>query len=147
MNLNSLPSLDLDLNLPIAHRKGVRTGTKHPISKFAYYHRLSPLFKAFAINLSYVTIPRTVQDALANPKWREAIHEELRALYKNRTWALADLPFGKKTVGCKSVFTVKHKADGSIERFKARLVAKGYTQTYGIDYQETFARVYSDIWN
>ena len=37
------------------------------------------------------------------------------------------------------MFTVKHKTDGTIDRYKARLVAKGFTQTYGIDYEETFA--------
>ncbi|KAK9177621.1 hypothetical protein WN943_026809 [Citrus x changshan-huyou] len=141
LHLNSLPSFHLDLDLHIAHIKSVGTCTKHPISKFVSYHRLSPSFKAFATNLSSVTTPRTVQDALANPKWREAICEELRALYKNRTCALADLPSGKRTVGCKWVFMVKHKADGSIERFKVGLVAKEYTQTYGIDYRKTFAPV------
>lgn len=65
----------------------------------------------------------------------------MEALKKNKTWDLVELPKGKSPVGCKWVFTVKYKADRSLERYKARLVAKGYTQTYGIDYLETFAPV------
>ena len=48
---------------------------------------------------------------------------------------------GKKTIGCKWVFSEKYKANGTIDIYKARLVAKGYTQIYGIDYQETFVLV------
>ena len=51
---------------------------------------------------------------------------------------IVELPKDKKIVGCKWVFMVKCKVEGSVERYKARLVAKGFTQTYGIDYQETF---------
>ncbi|MCR2848001.1 reverse transcriptase domain-containing protein, partial [Heyndrickxia coagulans] len=47
----------------------------------------------------------------------------------------------KKVVSYKWIFTVKHNSDGSINRYKARLVARGFTQSYGIDYQETFAPV------
>ena len=64
--------------------------------------------------------------------------EEMQALDKNGTWEIVQKPRNKTPIGCKWVFTVKYKADSSVERYKARLVAKGYAQTYGIDYQETY---------
>ena len=62
------------------------------------------------------------------------MEEEINALRKNGTWEKCILPEKRKVVGCKWVFTIKYKADDTIERCKARLVAKGYTQTCGVDY-------------
>ena len=67
--------------------------------------------------------------------------EEMRALEKNKTWDLCTLPKKHKTVGCKWVFTLKYKANGTIDGHKAKLVAKGFTQAYGIDYFGTFSPV------
>ena len=69
------------------------------------------------------------------------MNEEMEALKKNNTWEMGPLHIGKKVVGSRWVFTIKYHSDGSIARYKARLVAQGYTQSYGIDYVETFAPI------
>ena len=53
---------------------------------------------------------------------------------KTHTWDLVDLPHGKSVIGCKWVYKIKTKFDGTIERYKTLLVAKGYAQEYRIDY-------------
>ncbi|GJW14499.1 retrotransposon protein, putative, ty1-copia subclass [Tanacetum coccineum] len=59
----------------------------------------------------------------------------------NEVWDLVDLPPNGKTVGSKWLFKKKTDMDGAIHTYKAHLVAKGYTQTPGIDYEETFSPV------
>lgn len=126
---------------PIRYEPDLQSKVKYPISNYVSSHKLSQSYASFICQLSSISIPSNVQEALADPRWTKAIDEEMAALKKNNTWDLVRLPVGKKTVGCRWVFSIKHKADGGIERYKARLVAKGYTQSYGVDYQETFAPV------
>lgn len=66
---------------------------------------------------------------------------EMGAMERTETWDICDLPEGKVAIGCRWVFTVKHNADGSLERYKARIVAKGYTQQEGVDFLDSFSHV------
>ena len=118
----------------VQYSPDIHAKSKYSISHYVTTHRLSKSYASYLCQLSSVCVSTKLQDALSNPKWMDALN-------KNKTWNLVPLPQGKKVVGCRWVFTLKHKADGLIDRYKARLVAKGYTQTYGVDYLETFASV------
>ena len=115
--------------------------TKYSVANIAQGH-LTEMARAFEAALyEEEEIPQTFQEAVKHKHWREAMKKEIDALIKNGTWEKCNLPEEKKPVGCRWIFTIKRRADGSIERYKARLVAKGYTQVYGIDYDETFSPV------
>lgn len=114
--------------------------SKYPIERISN-ENLSSTAMAFTASLYSTDIPKTVEEALGNEKWKQAMEDEYSALQRNKTWEKCILPKGKKKVGCRWVFSIKYRADGTVERYKARLVAKGYTQTYGIDYSETFSPV------
>jgi len=49
------------------------------------------------------------------------------------------VPKGRNPIFCNWVFKIKHGIDGEIEHYKARLMVTSFTQTFVIDYNETFA--------
>ena len=93
----------------------------------------------FFYALASLQEPQTFHEASSNPLWQQAMKEELDALHKIGTWDLVDLPSEKTSIGCKWVYKIKTRSDGTVDRYKARLIARGFTQEYGIDYEETFA--------
>jgi len=80
-------------------------------------------------------------DVVKDPKWRTTMREEITALENNGTWTIETLLPWKKAIGCKWVYKIKYKSDGSNEWYKAHLVVHSDTQVEGLYYAQTFVPV------
>lgn len=114
---------------------------QHLIYNFVSCEGLSSGLQAFISTLTDIKIPNNVQKVLSHPKWKAIVLEEVQTLEKNGTWEIQKLPNWKHFVRCMWIFTIKHNVDGSINKFKTRLIAKRFSQSYRVEYEETFAPV------
>ncbi|GKC17728.1 MAK10-like protein, partial [Tanacetum coccineum] len=119
------------------------TSSSTPYLKAHYvnYEKISSCHQTF---LKAITSERehvNLAEAVKDKRWQSAIDSELEALEQNKTWTIEKLPPNKKALGCKWVYKIKYKSDGTTERFKARLVILDNHQVTGFDYSKTFVPI------
>jgi len=71
------------------------------------------------------------------PQWDASIKRELHQHADVGTWDLVKPLDGMNIVGSKLVFHYKCDASSKVIAHKAQLVGQGFSQTEGIDYNET----------
>ncbi|KAA0068057.1 retrotransposon protein, putative, Ty1-copia subclass [Cucumis melo var. makuwa] len=100
-------------------------------------------FMKMVADLCYTSTiePSTVDSALKDEYWLNAMQEELLQFRRNNVWTLVSKLEGVNIIDTKWVFKNKTDEAGYVTKNKARLVAQGYTQVKGVDFDETFAPV------
>lgn len=96
-------------------------GTVCPLHHYINLARFSSSQKEFLTPLDNEVELETYSQALEDVYLKKTMVEEIKALEDNGTRTIQPLPLGKTPIGCKWVFKIKHKFDGSIERFKGEV--------------------------
>nr|GEX26882.1 ribonuclease H-like domain-containing protein [Tanacetum cinerariifolium] len=114
---------------------------KYGLEKHVSYAKLNYVNYCFATTLNKSVEPTNYYEAATDPRWVEAMNNEIDALYRNHTWTIVNLSKGRKAIRNKWIYKIKYKASGEIEIYKARIVAKGFNQNEGFNYDETFSLI------
>ena len=88
-----------------------------------------------------INVPNTYKQAILSPEssdWAKAMDVEMDSLIANNTFDLVPLPHGRQLVGGRWTYKASKDPSNDIS-FKARYVAKGFSQSPGIDFNETYA--------
>nr|KYP42486.1 hypothetical protein KK1_036121 [Cajanus cajan] len=74
------------------------------------------------------TYPLYFEEVVKCEKWRTVMDSKMKAIKRNDTWKLTELPISAKKIRVKWVYKTKLKENGEVHKHKARLVAKIYVQ-------------------
>jgi hypothetical protein len=116
------PAPTESVSVPAPVRNAPRTRLQSGIRKPKIYSKGTVRY----VNLITSEEPANLVAALTDPNWKKAMDSEFSALAYNNTWHLVPPVPGCNLSDCKWVYKVKHKVNGSIDRYKDRLVAKGF---------------------
>ncbi|KAL5854769.1 hypothetical protein ACOSQ4_004571 [Xanthoceras sorbifolium] len=110
------------ISAPLSHI-AASTSSFYPMitrSKSGIYKPKSYLSSASSLPLSATTtidtvvdVPASVQAVLADPKWNATMQSEFDALKRNKTGSLVPYSQDQTVIGCKWIFRVKYRADGT----------------------------------
>ena len=95
-----------------------------------------------AYNIREIPEPATINEALESThakEWKLATESEYSSLMENDTWW--NYLKGEQRLGV-SGFLESNDGEGKAVQFISQLVAIGYSQTHGIDFEETFSLVF-----
>ncbi|KAL0444536.1 UNVERIFIED_CONTAM: Retrovirus-related Pol polyprotein from transposon RE2 [Sesamum latifolium] len=95
----------------------------------------------FFAALSTLQEPRCYKQAITQPEWVDAMHQELLALEKNSTWEITPLPAGKQAIGCRWCTSSNFGLMVQWNGVKRGWFAKGFSQVEGVDYVDYFSPV------
>jgi transposase InsO family protein len=89
------------------------SGTPYPITYFVSCERFSIRHRNFVAAVTAGKEPKNFKEAVKDSGWRDAMRNEIQALEDNETWVMEKLPPGKKALGSKWVYKIKHHSDGA----------------------------------
>lgn len=116
----------------------INTDTHYPLFQARDFQNYQPEYITSLHNVLSIKEPYTYDQAIKDPRWIEAMNNEIAALEANHIWDITILPPDKRAISFKWVYKIKFKPDRTIERFKARFVVRGFNQIKDKDYKHTF---------
>ncbi|MBW0525185.1 hypothetical protein O181_064900 [Austropuccinia psidii MF-1] len=98
--------------------------------------------RAGALIITEGDVPCTYKmaiNSLSKDLWTNAIEKELMSMETLGVWEVVDLSPTFKLVSTTWVFKVKKDHPNNVVEHKARICAQGFTQTSGINFEETYS--------